>query len=116
MSRKSSKSIANRKLAAALRARKLTPNGQTWADAKALVNEGVTPKRAASVIAALHAQEPELAALRERVVSAPVSQTSDPKRKLSSRAKEVRQGKVLRDAKGRLVSREVQQALELVNG
>lgn len=100
---KIARKAANRSLAAALRAHGLTPNGQTWADAKALIKEGVSVKVAASVIARLHEQEPELAATRGKVTTAPVSQVPAPARKLSSRAKEVKAGLVERDAKGRLL-------------
>lgn len=115
MSKRERKNI-NRTLAAALRAYGLTPNGQVWTDAKDMVAEGMTPKQAARLVRSTlpdAEQEAAIAKVKGRIERAPVTQAGE--RKLSSRAKEVKAGRVLRDSKGRLVSREIQEAIALVN-
>lgn len=132
---------ANKVLADALRSYGLTPNGKVWDEAKALVRFGLDAEAAARLTRSLLPEAEQVAAIarakgkakapkrevvrsrevsneeaarimREReakkVEAAPISQA--PKR-LSSRAKDVKAGNVLRDSKGRLVSREVQEAL-----
>lgn len=107
---------ANRTLAAVLRAHGLTPNGEVWTDAKRLVGEGLAPKQAARLIRSTLPEAAQVAAIAKATVKpviahAPVAQAPQPKgTRLSSRAKDVKAGRVLRDAKGRLVSREVQDA------
>lgn len=117
MSKRERKNI-NRTLAAALRAYGLTPNGQVWTDAKALVAQGFTPKQAARLVRSTlpdAEQEAAIAKVKGRIERAPVTQAPTPERKLSSRAQEVKAGRVLRDAKGRLVSKDIQEALEILN-
>lgn len=112
--RKSTRKSANRTLAAALRSHGLTPNGQVWADAKALVAKGLEPKAAARLVrSTLPAEEQDAAIARTKgtkvveVTKAPVAQApttpEQPARRLSSRALDVKAGKVARDAKGRLL-------------
>lgn len=122
---------ANRTLARAIRAVGLVPNGQVWSDAKSLVGEGLSPEQAARLVRSL-LPAAEQDAARSRVLGrtlkgatgtkvpnrprvpevAPVAQAPT---RLSSRALEVKAGKVLRDSKGRLVSRDVQEAFADLN-
>lgn len=110
--RKNARKATNRALAAALRSYGLTPNGEVWNQAKGLVKEGLTPKQAARLVrSTLSATEQDVARTKGRVTKAPVAQAP-----LPAQAQRVKDGKVLRDAKGRIVSREIQEALELING
>lgn len=127
---KAEKKAANRTLAAALRSEGLTPNGEAWANARALVADGLAPRAAARLVRSTLPEPEQVKALaRKRVAGskrpltpaeiahalkasiehAPVSQA--PKR-TPERAKDVAAGKVMRDAKGRLLSREAQREIE----
>lgn len=103
---------ANRVLAAVLRAHGVTPNGDAWSQAKKLVGEGFSPKQAARLVRSTMPEAEQVKALA--IAQAPIAQAPAPKRKLSSRAEQVRAGAVLRDSKGRLVSRDIQAVYELI--
>lgn len=135
----------NRTLAAALRAEGITPNGEPWSAAKDMLAQGLPPQAAARLVrSTLPEREQVKAMARKRaqatkagtpkrrltpeeiargikalpkVEHAPVSQA--PKR-TPQRAQDVKAGKVMRDAKGRLMSREAQREIEdtlaLLNG
>lgn len=123
----------NRALAAAIRAQGGTPNGDTWATAKARLSEGATVQ-----VAALLACAPVVEVQQEPVSQAPVcadcenelalwdaaigdladvgewettcTHTDERPKALPVQAQRVQEGKVMRDARGRIVSREIQQA------
>lgn len=121
----------NRKLAASLRAEGLTPNGQVWEVSKSLMAQGLEPKAVARLVrSTLPPAEQDAAIARKatKVTKAEVVQVptedeefsraleaqvvaeaqaiedDEPKAVvLSSRAIDVREGRVRRDAKGRLL-------------
>lgn len=102
--------VANRKLANALRSYGLTPNGVVWLEAKKLVREGLSPKQAARLVRSTMPEAQQAAAIAKapKVVKATASQ----KATLPPQAQRVRDGKVMRDSKGRIVARDVQEAYE----
>lgn len=100
------KKQANRKLAAALRARRVTPNGDAWTEAKALVAAGMTPAQAAREVAIVHAA-PEPKAKKEAKKDARPKATP---KATPVQAQRVKEGKVARDAKGRILPATVSQA------
>lgn len=152
--KKSTKSARNKALAAAMRRQGLSPNGQVWAEAKALVAEGHGYNAAARLVrSTLPAKEQDEAIARKTerarkrlakaVEKAPVTQadeefsralerevtaeaeaevtanlhralgtTKAPVTQIPVQAQRVARGEVMRDAKGRIVSREIQQAWE----
>lgn len=96
----------NRTLAALIRAYGGVPNGDTWATAKARVKDGASLETAAF-------------AAVTRITEAAVTQApakKAPKRKSPKvtpvQAQRVARGEVMRDTKGRIVSREVQSMVE----
>lgn len=108
----------NRMLAAKLRKQNITPNGVPWAEAKAvmgaLIDDGLTPAAASRLAATTVAKHGDYT----KPTPAPVAQAPEPKaepKALPSQAQRVREGQVLRDAKGRILPREVQEALEFIN-
>lgn len=114
----------NRRLAQAIRdvvkaegldARLYQPNGDLWARAKRVLAKGAPVE-----VAAWHAVHAQSQATVDRI--APVAQVPTPTRKKNARRnvpeafraqqERVRKGEVLRDSKGRIVSRDVQEAVE----
>lgn len=122
----------NRALAAELRTYGLTPNGEVWEEAKAIMATGLTPKQAARLTRSIQPDEVQRDAIakaraqgansrpaKAEVVQVPTFSEqlalevereaadldSEPERTvvLSSRAIDVREGRVRRDAKGRLL-------------
>jgi hypothetical protein len=92
----SKKKARNKALARAMRAQGLHPSGEVWVEAQRLATQGLAPKQVARLVrSTLPAEEQE--ALRK----APIAQA--PPRKLSAQAEAVKEGKVARDAKGRLL-------------
>lgn len=87
------------------------------AKAKAPKREVVRSREVSNEEAADIMRKREMAAIIERLAKAQVEVEQAPisQGRLSSRAKDVKAGKVMRDAKGRLVSREVQEALAELN-
>lgn len=98
----------NRSLACLIRAYGETPNGDVWARAKEALANGASLESAAFIGVSGFTSA--------NVSQAPAPKEAPKKRKSPSRmpvqAQRVREGKVLRDAKGRIVSRETQRALE----
>ena len=137
-----SKSERNKSLARHLRNRGFTPNGQVWADAKKALSEGFTPKQAArlaastqpaeaqesaysrtvdrlavekGLVAQVDTEDTEFArALETQVREEVASSEPDEERAIPAQAQRVARGEVMRDAKGRIVSREVQEAFEVL--
>lgn len=109
----------NKTLAHAMRNNNLTPNGEPWAQAKAvrddLIAQGVAPKSACNkaafrVARAEGCAQEVLAVVPEPVTQAPKADAR-PKR-MPEQAKRVRDGKVARDAKGRILPAYVSEAME----
>lgn len=116
---RTARKVRNRLLAIHMREEGLTPNGDAWQEATVirdtLLEAGETLPQACR-IAASHvrmwgtALQPKDAP-DVRPEQAPVTQVQEPKA-LPAQAKRVQEGKVMRDAKGRILPRATQEAWE----
>lgn len=113
------KKARNRMLAAKLRKQDITPNGVAWAEAKAvmshLIDEGLTPATASRAAAKAVAKAGDYTKPEPAPVAQAPTPKAEPKAKaLPTQAERVARGEVMRDSKGRIVSREVQEAWEAI--
>lgn len=118
----------NRALAAAIREtvedmgldkREYQPNGRLWGRAKRVLDAGAPITKAATLAVEAEAARREgmdvHAFMRKqtRVRKAPVTQVPEAFR---VQAERVRKGEVMRDSRGRIVSRETQELVEFLTG